>query len=334
MLRRLRSLFVIALVLVALPAGLFAYYAFTSVPLKESPLQFSLKAGSSLRSAARQMTEAGALPDAIRFEMLGRLLGQAQQLKAGNYEIQAPITPYELLHKITSGGYSQDAVTFVEGWAFRDVRKALNDHATVRHDSRVMTDAEIVERLGINGQSAPEGLFFPDTYHFSAGESDLSILRRAHVLMTKQLAAAWEKRADGLPLQTPYEALTLASIVEKETGRAEDRTLISAVFINRLKRGMRLQTDPTVIYGLGESFDGNLRKHHLLTDGPYNTYTRAGMPPTPIAMPGLASINAALHPADTRALYFVARGDGTSQFSQTLEEHDRAVTKYQRSGRK
>jgi UPF0755 protein len=331
--RLLKRIFGLAMMLAALAGCWFIYYATGDIALRESPLQFNLKSGSSLRSAARQMTGAGALREPLQFELLARLLGDAARIKAGSYEIAAPISPLALLRKITSGDYTQDAVTFVEGWTFRQVRKALDDHAAVRHDTRGLSDAEVLQRLG-GEVASPEGWFFPDTYHFSAGQADLGILVRAHRLMQSQLAAQWAQRAPNLPLKTPYEALILASIVEKETGRAEDRALIAAVFVNRLKRGMRLQTDPTVIYGLGESFDGNLRKIHLVTDGPYNTYTRAGMPPTPIAMPGLAALQAALHPADSTALYFVARGDGTSHFSRSLDEHDRAVTKYQRSGKR
>lgn len=308
-------------------------YPLHDLPLKSSPLQFSIKSGSSLRSAAQQMVEAGVLRSALPFEILTRLLGEPTNIKAGNYEVEKGLTPLELMNKLTRGSYSALAITFVEGWSFRQLRKALDDHPGLSHDSRVLSEEEILQRLKIS-HASPEGLFFPDTFHFSHGVSDLNVLRRAHQLMQKHLAAQWERRAPDLPLSTPYEALILASIVEKETGKAVERSMISAVFLNRLKLGMRLQTDPTVIYGLGEQFDGNLRKQDLLTDTPYNTYTRAGMPPTPIAMPGLASLHAALNPTQTDAIYFVAKGDGSSHFSRSLDEHDRAVTKYQRSGRR
>ena len=310
-----------------------ARYPLHDLPLKSSPLQFSIKSGSSLRSAAQQMVEAGVLRSALPFEILTRLLGEPTNIKAGNYEVEKGLTPLELMNKLTRGSYSALAITFVEGWSFRQLRKALDDHPGLSHDSRFLSEEEILQRLEIS-HASPEGLFFPDTFHFSLGVSDLNVLRRAHQLMQKHLAAQWERRAADLPLSTPYEALILASIVEKETGKAVERSMISAVFLNRLKLGMRLQTDPTVIYGLGEQFDGNLRKQDLLTDTPYNTYTRAGMPPTPIAMPGLASLHAALNPTQTDALYFVAKGDGSSHFSRSLDEHDRAVTKYQRSGRR
>jgi UPF0755 protein len=314
-------------------AGVIAWYPFHSLPLKDSTVQFGISMGSSLRSATQQMAQAGVLPAALPFEILTRVLGDPKNIKAGNYEIERGISPLELMRKITRGDVTAVSITFVEGWTFRQIRKGLDDHPSLRHDTQAMSDAAILEKLGIQHRSA-EGLFFPDTFHFSAGVSDFNILRRSHELMMKHLAAQWADRDPKVPLVNPYDALILASIIEKETGKATERTTISAVFHNRLKLGMRLQTDPTVIYGLGETFDGNLRKQDLATDGPYNTYTRTGMPPTPIAMPSLASLHAALHPAVTDALYFVAKGDGTSHFSNTLQEHDRAVTKYQRSGKK
>ena len=331
--KRIRYAVLAIAVLVGLPVALGLGYALRDLPLKSSPLQFSIKPGSSLRSAAQEMVDAGVLDAARPFELLVRLAGEPTSIKAGNYEIEQGLTPLELMNTITRGSYTALAITFVEGWTFRQVRQALNEHPGLRHDTQALTEAEILQRLGIAHPSG-EGLFFPDTYHFSHGVSDLNVLRRAHQLMEKHLAAQWARRAPDLPLANPYEALILASIVEKETGQASERALISGVFVNRLRIGMRLQTDPTVIYGLGERFDGNLRKKDLITDNPYNTYTRGGMPPTPIAMPGLASLHAALNPGETNALYFVARGDGTSYFSRHLDEHERAVTKYQRSGRR
>jgi UPF0755 protein len=222
----------------------------------------------------------------------------------------------------------RERLTIVEGWTFRELRAALGAAADLRQDSARLTDAELLRAIGAT-ESHPEGLFAPDTYLFDPGSSDLDLLRSAYRAQLAQVAQAWEKRAADAPLKSPYELLILASIVEKETGQADERALVAAVFVNRLKIGMRLQTDPTVIYGLGEKFDGNLRKRDLLADGPYNSYTRAGLPPTPIALPGRASLLAAVTPAPSRALYFVARGDGTSQFSETLTEHNRAVAKYQ-----
>lgn len=317
----------------ALAAGALYYYARSPLPIGASPVQFSLPSGSSLKSAARQMAKAGVLHYPEAFILLGRILGRAGDIKAGSYEFGQELTPHTLLQKITRGDVTLISITFAEGATFRQMRRLIDQHPRLRHDTTPLQDAEILERLSIN-EASPEGWFFPDTYFFSDGTSDLVILQRAHRLMQRHLAARWGSRADELPLATPYQALILASIVEKETGRSEDRPLIAAVFVNRLRRSMPLQADPTVIYGLGETFDGNLRKRDLLTDTPYNTYTRGGLPPTPIAMPGLASLTAVLNPPDTDALYFVSRGDGSSHFSRTLPEHERAVTKYQRSGKR
>lgn len=308
-------------------------YPVADLPLRASPVQFSINAGSTLRGATHQMVQAGVLGSALPFEILTRLFGDPRNIKAGHYEVERGLTPYALLEKITRGVSASLAITFVEGWTFRQMRKALDDNPALKHETQALSDADILRRLAIEHPS-PEGLFFPDTFHFNPGGSDLSILRRSHQLMQKHLATQWERRAPDIPLAGPYEALILASIIEKETGKAAERPLIAGVFLNRLRIGMKLQTDPTVIYGLGELFDGNLRRQDLVTDGPYNTYTRPGMPPTPIAMPGLASLHAALNPAPTEALYFVAKGDGTSHFSKSYEEHDRAVDKYQRAGRR
>jgi len=318
---------------VVLAASAFAYYAYTAMPVAVLPAQFSIKSGSSLRGAALQLAGAGVLRHPDAFVLVARILGQAANLKAGTYEIDRPVTPLELLRKITQGDYTLVGITFVEGWTFKQMRKALDEHQAANHDSLGLSNAEILQRLEI-AHSSPEGWFFPDTYYFSAGTSDLRILRRAHNLMKTHLAAQWEKRAADLPIASPYEALVLASIVERETGKAGERALVAAVFVNRLRIGMRLQTDPTVIYGMGNTFDGNLRRADLTADTPYNTYTRAGLPPTPIAMPGLASLVAAVNPAQSDALYFVSKNDGTHHFSRSLAEHERAVTKYQKSGRR
>jgi UPF0755 protein len=296
-----------------------------------APLQFSLKEGSSLRSAARQMAEAGVLVSPWQFEVLGRLSQHATHVQAGNYEVRDAISPYKLLQMITSGVRGQDKLTVVEGWTFNQLREAMDAHPALKHDTRGVAETELIARLEITERSA-EGWFLPDTYFFPNGASDLALLQRAHGAMRTQLDVLWKSRAGGLPLATPYEALILASIVEKETGQPAERPLIAEVFANRLKIGMKLQTDPTVIYGLGAEFDGNLRKRDLLADGPYNTYVRTGLPPTPIALPGIAALTAALNPAPGKALYFVARGDGSSHFSNNLADHERAVTKYQRRG--
>jgi UPF0755 protein len=307
----------------------FAWRVLSPRPLPATPLEFSIAQGSSLRGAASRLREAGLLAEAWSFVLLGRMLGRAGEIKAGHYEVTVPIAPKALLELLTRGMVTQSEVRLIEGWTLKQVRRALEEHADLKHETPGMSDAQLAQAVGA-AETSLEGLIFPDTYFFPKGGSDVAVLRRAYHTMQQELQAAWASRAPGLPLATPYEALILASIVEKETGAAADRPMIAGVFVNRLKRGMKLDTDPSVIYGLGDAFDGNLRKRDLLADTPYNTYTRAGLPPTPIAMPGLASLRAALNPAPTNALYFVARGDGTSHFSSNLADHERAVTRYQR----
>jgi UPF0755 protein len=258
-----------------------------------------------------------------------RLSGQARQIKAGSYELERGISPISLLRKLVRGEEALRAVTLVEGWTFAQVRLALAKAEQLAPDSKTMPDYLVMKVLGRPDVPA-EGRFFPDTYTYAKGSSDLAVLVRAMRAMDKALATAWQQRAPDSPLKTPEQALILASIVEKETARASDRPMIAGVFANRLRIGMMLQTDPAVIYGLGEAFDGNLRRRDLQADTPWNTYTRAGLPATPIAMPGKPALLAAVHPALTKALYFVARGDGSSQFSASLEEHNQAVNKYQR----
>jgi UPF0755 protein len=328
----IKRIFLLALCVTLLAVTGLGWYALSPLELRSDPADFSIKPGSSLKSATRQIVESGVEMNAWQFNLLGRLLGKASTIKAGSYEVGSGVTPLALLNKLTAGEVTQEEVVFIEGWTFRQVRAALNTNAGVRHDSAALSDAEIMARLGAAGRN-PEGLFFPDTYLFGKGAGDLDILRRAYRAMDRQLETAWRQRAPDLPYRSPYEALIMASVIEKETGQAADRALIGGVFVNRLRIGMMLQTDPSVIYGLGERFDGSLRKKDLRADTPHNTYTRTGLPPTPIAMPGRASLQAALNPAKTPALYFVARGDGSSEFSRTLAEHERAVAKYQRGGR-
>jgi UPF0755 protein len=320
----------LALVFVAAAtAGWLSHRLTTARPLPATPYEFAVEPGSSLRAIANQLTHAGVLPDPWTFILLGRLLGRAGQLKAGHYMFQDAISPADVLDRLTEGSVIQAEVQFIEGWTLKQVRKALASHPDLKQETVSLSDAELATAVGAPYPSL-EGIIFPDKYYFAVGASDLSVLKRGYHAMQQELDAAWERRTSGLPLATPYEALILASIVEKETGAEAERAMVAAVFVNRLKRGMKLDTDPTVIYGLGDRFDGNLRRRDLEADTPYNTYTRAGLPPTPISIPGRASLDAALNPADTKALYFVARGDGTSQFSVTLSEHERAVTKYQR----
>ena len=292
-------------------------------------LELEIEPGTTPRGVARAVVAAGVRTDARLLYGWFRVSGQDRRIKAGNYEIPAGTTPQGLLQKLARGEETLRALTLVEGWNFRLVRAALARDEGLRHDATVLDDAQLMDRLGRPGV-APEGRFFPDTYTYAKGSSELALLRRALHAMDRRLEAAWAQRASDTPLKSADEALILASIVEKETGLASDRAHIAGVFANRLRVGMLLQTDPTVIYGLGEKFDGNLRKRDLQTDHPWNTYTRPGLPPTPIAMPGKAALLAAVQPQETRALYFVAKGDGSSHFSATLDEHNRAVNRYQR----
>ncbi|MBU0751075.1 MAG: endolytic transglycosylase MltG [Gammaproteobacteria bacterium] len=316
-------------------SGWMAWFAFAAVPLKVNPrgaVDFDIRPGLGLKGAASVMVATGVDFMPWQFALLGRLAGMDRNIKAGSYEVVAGVTPWDLLQKLTLGDVTQTELVLVEGRTFRQFRAQIDAHADLRHDTMGLSDAELLQRLGI-ADAHPEGLFFPDTYLFAKQSSDLAILARAHEAMQRRLAAEWDKRDTSVPYKSPYQALIMASIVEKETGLEADRGKVASVFVNRLRRGMLLQTDPTVIYGMGLTFDGNIRKRDLTADTPWNTYTRAGLPPTPIAMPGLASIQAALRPPATDFLYFVARGDGSSVFSRTLEEHNRAVTRYQRGGR-
>jgi UPF0755 protein len=303
--------------------------------LYQQPLQMPadrveivVPAGASARAIAQAMREAGVGVDADLFVAAARWHEATQRLRAGRYELVRGMRIADVIDRLRRGETLKEKLTIVEGWTFREMRAALAAQPLLRRDSAAMSDAQVLAAVAA-GEAHPEGLFAPDTYVFDAGSSDLEILRAAYRAQQARLARAWQDRAADLPLNSPYEALILASIVEKETGQPAERGRIAGVFVNRLRAGMLLQTDPTVIYGLGEKFDGNLRKRDLAADTPYNTYTRAGLPPTPIALPGAAAIEAALKPEPTRALYFVARGDGTSQFSDSLAEHNRAVSKYQ-----
>jgi UPF0755 protein len=315
-------------VVVAL-AIFLAVFAFTTIKLPATPFEITLKHGSSLRSVARQIEASGLAVNSIAFEALARVLGKGRAVKAGDYELQASLSPLELLEKVTQGDSTQSEVTFIEGQTFAQMRKLLAENPGVRHDSQGMSEADLLKQIGAD-ESSPEGLFFPNTYMFASGMSDLSILKRAYRTMQVNLNEAWARRSPDLPYGSAYEALIMASIVEKETAKAEERPRIAGVFIKRLQLGMKLQTDPTVVYGLGANYEGRLHRRDLTTDTPYNTYTRLGLPPTPIAMPGMAAIEAALKPDKTDALYFVAKGDGSHQFSKSLEEHNRAVNQYQR----
>ena len=297
--------------------------------LRTTPLEFNIPLGVGLRTASKAMAQSGIDFAPWKFSLLGRMLGKDSNIKAGSYAIDAGVTPLQLLDKLTLGDVSQGEIVFIEGKRFGQLRAALDAYSFVRHDTAGLSDGQILTLVGAS-ESYPEGLFAPDTYLFSKNSSDVDILRRAYHSMQQRLVQEWAKRDAKLPYSRPYDALIMASIVEKETGITADRPQVAAVFLNRLRSGMPLQTDPTVIYGLGEQFDGNLRKRDLQTDTPYNSYTRLGLPPTPIAMPGIASLQAVLNPPATDKYYFVARGDGSSEFSRTLEEHNRAVARYQK----
>jgi UPF0755 protein len=326
---------VVVLLLLAAAAGAAALWHLYQrpLPVRGERVEILVPAGASARTIAKSLREQGVDVNVELFVAAARWTEVTQRLRAGRYEVTRGMRLADVLERLRRGETLKERLTIVEGWTFRAMRLALAQHALLKRDTEKMSDAQVLAAVG-SAETHPEGLFAPDTYVFDAGSSDLDILRRAYREQQDRLSRAWEERADGLPLKSPYEALILASIVEKETGQVQERPRIAGVFINRLRAGMLLQTDPTVIYGLGEQFDGNLRRRDLAADTPYNTYTRAGLPPTPIALPGRASIEAALRPEQTRALYFVARGDGTSQFSDSLAEHNRAVVKYQLGGKR
>jgi UPF0755 protein len=328
-LRRLSAL--LALAAAAAAIG-YWWIAVRPLPLPQDPYNFTVRTGAPLRVVAYDLTAAGLLPAHWMLTGLARLRGVDRTIKAGNYEVGYGTTLASLLAKLTQGDVTQTSFTIVEGWTIRDLRDALRSENAIVKQVADLPDADLMAKVGAS-EKEPEGWFFPDTYFFAAGATDASILVRAHRLMRERLGTAWETRAAGLPLNSPYEALILASLVEKETGRAADRPLVASVFVNRLRQGMKLQTDPSVIYGIGEQFDGNLKRRDLDRDQAFNTYTREGLPPTPIAMPSQASLDAVLHPPATPYLYFVSRGDGSSEFSANLAEHNRAVAKYQRGAR-
>ncbi|MBK9574523.1 MAG: endolytic transglycosylase MltG [Rhodoferax sp.] len=316
--------------MLAMGAGLCAWWLNRDLAMGTGTVDLSIDPGTSVRGVAQAVQAAGVDVEPALLYWWFRLSGQARQIKAGSYELERGATPLTLLRKLVRGEEALRVLTLVEGWNFAQVRAAMARAEQLKADSQGMSNQAIMAQLG-RPDIQPEGRFYPDSYAYAKGSSDLALLKRALHAMDHRLEAAWSQRLADTPLKTAHEALILASIVEKETGRAADRAMIAGVFANRLRLGMPLQTDPSVIYGLGDKFDGNLRKRDLLRDTPWNTYTRGGLPPTPIAMPGKAALLAAVQPAQTKALYFVARGDGSSHFSSSLEEHNRAVNKYQRA---
>lgn len=306
------------------------YLLFLATPVQSErwPVKVHVRKGTNFSHLANELSDRKIISSKKYFTWYARSESLAQRVKAGRYVFQQGVTPIQLLEKIVAGEVEEFTLTIVEGWNFRQMLAAIHQHPEIQKRLDGLSDNEIMQALSLPDVH-PEGQFMPDTYHFTEGMTDVQFLRRAWQAMQDYLNAQWPERDEDLPLKSPYEALTLASIVEKETGLAEERPAIAGVFIRRLKKGMKLQTDPTVIYGMGENFDGNIRRKDLRQDTPYNTYTRFGLPPTPIALPGKEAIFASLHPADGNSLYFVARGDGSHQFSETLEEHNRAVRRYQ-----
>lgn len=309
--------------------GTFVYWAQQPITTDGEAIPFTISPGSGAHAAGQQIADAGVPIVPILFNMLARIEGKTSKIKAGSYELKPGTTPQRLITQLARGEFAQESLTIIEGWTFKQMRLAMANHPGLKHDTAGMSDKELMAKISPE-YVHPEGLFFPDTYLFAKGASEMQIFRQAHTAMIGRLSEAWDKRDPALPYKNPYEALIMASIVEKETGQKSERAMIAGVFVNRLKTGMLLQTDPTVIYGMGDNYQGKIRKRDLEADTPYNTYTRGGLPPTPIALAGAQSLTAALAPARTQALYFVARGDGTSQFSANLPDHNRAVNQYQR----
>ncbi len=328
MIKRFKKWLGLSITAAVLAGGWLVYYAIMPLKLQPSSQEIVIQPKSGLRSIANQLVAQGVLKEPWRFILLAKLLHKEQYLQAGSYTLNKNISPYHLLLSLNHGKTTQGSITFIEGRTFEQMRQKLAVNDAVKQTIAGLSEQEILKQLGAP-YSIAEGLFFPDTFYFDRNTTDIELLRISYNAMQSKLEKAWQNRDQNLPYKNSYEALIMASIIEKETGKADERPMIAGVFVNRLKLGMRLQTDPTVIYGMGLRFDGNIRKKDLSIDTPYNTYTRGGLPPTPIAMPGLAAIEAALHPADTKALYFVGRGDGSHAFSNNLTEHNRAVVKYQ-----
>ena len=317
-----------ALLLIALLVFQLLRFQHGAIPLAAGPDVFLIRSGSNIKSISQDLARQKIIDDPWLFILLAKVRGLETRVRAGEYQIKPGLTADELLDKFAKGNAIQYKLTVIEGWSFRQLLMAIAENSIIESTLQGKSDAEIMALLGYPEQH-PEGLFFPDTYRFPKGTSDVDFLKRAYQVMQKHLEREWSERDPELPLKSSYEALILASIIEKETGAGFERPLIAGVFIERLKRNMRLQTDPTIIYGLGEQYDGDIRFRDLRKDTPYNTYLHAGLTPTPIAMPGLLAIRAALHPTPTDALYFVSKGDGTHQFSATLEQHNAAVARYQ-----
>jgi UPF0755 protein len=329
MLNRLLGI-LIFVISILLAWGWMEYEGFInkSLNIPEEGVNYILRPGMTVRSLAQDLKQRDILDKPVLLRFVARWQGQASKLKAGEYHLPAGTTPAKLLEILSSSQVIQYALTIVEGWTFDQMMAAVRGDPVLEHSLKGVANDQVMQHLGL-GERHPEGRFYPDTYHFPRGTTDVAFLKRAHKRMESVLQEAWQQRKKELPLKSPYEALILASIIERETGIPEERGKIAGVFTRRLERGMLLQTDPTVIYGMGERYDGNIRKRDLTRDTPYNTYLHKGLTPTPIAMPSGAAIQAALNPQEGSSLYFVATGDGGHYFSSTLEEHNKAVRKYQ-----
>lgn len=326
----IKKLFKLIILLAIIAVGIMVYWAQQPIIGTGQPkIEFTIAPGSSLKSSMQQIHQAGVPVNPLLMTVLAQATGNSMKVRAGSYDLKPGTTPGRLLTQLVRGELAQEALVVIEGWTFKQMRQAIDAHPALKHDTAGLSDTELMAKITTD-YALPEGLFYPDTYLFAKGSSDLQIYKQAYGLMMKHLNEAWLTRDPSLPYASPYDALIMASIVEKETGKKSERSMIAGVFVNRLRNGMLLQTDPTVIYGMGDRFKGNIRKRDLLTDTPHNTYTRLGLPPTPISLPGAESLQAALSPAKTSALYFVARGDGSSVFSSNLVDHVNAINKYQR----
>ena len=326
----INKLFAFIVILAILAAGAFVFWAQQPIiQSDQAAIKFTIVPGSSVHGSMQQISSAGVPVNPSLLTWLARLTGKASKLKAGSYELKPGATPLYLVEQLVRGEFAQESLVIIEGWTFQQMRQAIAANPALKHETMQWSDRELLEKVAPDYKVA-EGLFFPDTYLFATGASDLQIYRQANAQMMKRLNEGWSRRDPAVPYKTPYDALIMASIVEKETGQKSERVMIAGVFVNRLNRGMMLQTDPTVIYGMGDKYQGQIHKRDLQADTPYNTYTRVGLPPTPIALPGAASLAAALNPAKTDALYFVSRNDGTSQFSDNLDDHNHAVNQYQK----
>ncbi len=328
MIRRMKKYLWLSLLLTGTLLASLVYYAISPLKLQPNSQEITIQANSGLKSIAKQLVKEGVLKEPWRFIVLAKLLNKEAYLQAGEYTLNKNVSPYQLLLSLNHGKTTQASITFIEGHSYYQLREKIKKNDALKQTVSDWSEADIMKLLG-SPYTVAEGLFFPDTFYFDRDTTDVAILQRSYASMQTKLAKAWAARDANLPYENSYQALIMASIIEKETGKASERAMIAGVFINRLAMGMRLQTDPTVIYGMGRRYDGNIRKKDLLADTPYNTYTRTGLPPTPIAMPGIAAIDAALHPAKTKALYFVGKGDGSHMFSNNLVEHNTAVLNYQ-----